>query len=158
MTEEFATKTELTVLAEEVAKKEINAYDAKKAAEENSFVKWFVPTELNGIKSEITALKAEFVPFNASLPSLWSFEELLKKQLNLEHGRSGFLQRAPEAASAADNTQSPPGSGAANTATTNAAQALTTAATRADGAVRQANAGLGQLNQTANRVASTLGE
>jgi hypothetical protein len=77
----------------------INKYDA---AQEAKKPKWFndlkgllewVPTEFNGIKSELTLLKAEFVPFNFSLPSFFSLEELIKKRLNLDYNDYGLLTR-----------------------------------------------------------------
>ncbi|MGW0584241.1 hypothetical protein ACWD25_52000 [Streptomyces sp. NPDC002920] len=51
------------------------------------------PAEFNGIKSELTLIKSEFVPVNFSLPSIFSFEELIKKQLNLDYNQYGLLTR-----------------------------------------------------------------
>ncbi|MFJ1811885.1 MULTISPECIES: hypothetical protein [unclassified Streptomyces] len=77
----------------------IKKHDAEQEAQKP---KWFndlkgltewVPTEFNGIKTELTVLKSEFVPFNASLPSLFSLEELIKKRLNLDYNEWGVLTR-----------------------------------------------------------------
>ncbi|MFF3203021.1 hypothetical protein [Streptomyces sp. NPDC002962] len=77
----------------------IKKHDAEQEAQKP---KWFndlkgltewVPTEFNGIKSELTLLKSEFVPFNASLPSIFSLEELIKKRLNLDYNDWGVLTR-----------------------------------------------------------------
>ncbi|MFE4640106.1 hypothetical protein [Streptomyces sp. NPDC056730] len=90
----YATHAETS----EAIKGAIEGYEKEKKKEEGEF-KWFsewknwVPTEFNAIKSEITALKAEFVPFNATLPSFFSLEELVKNKLDLEYGDSGFLRR-----------------------------------------------------------------
>ncbi|MCX4764321.1 hypothetical protein OG562_25845 [Streptomyces sp. NBC_01275] len=74
----------------------VDAYDAAQAAKEPKWVsdwKGYVATELNGIKSELTVFKAEFVPLNASLPSLFSLEELIKKQFSLDYNQYGVLTR-----------------------------------------------------------------
>ncbi|WP_261366272.1 hypothetical protein [Streptomyces sp. Je 1-79] len=73
----------------------IEAYDKKKDEEDKKeWVKeWdhWVATELNSIKSEFTVFKMEWVPILATLPSLFSFEELLMQKYNLTY-HNGFLQ------------------------------------------------------------------
>ncbi|MFG2592908.1 hypothetical protein [Streptomyces sp. NPDC048438] len=76
----------------------IEAYDKEKEKkdkekEEELVSEWkgWVPTELNVLKSEFTALKAEWVPLNASLPSFFSLEEYLKKKFSLEYNDYGLL-------------------------------------------------------------------
>ncbi|MFI6699342.1 hypothetical protein ACIBJC_10270 [Streptomyces sp. NPDC050509] len=106
-TEVYVTPSE----ASEAIKDAIEGYDKEKKNEEEEF-KWFSDwkhwnaIELNTIKSEFTALKAEFVPLNASLPSFFSLEELIKNRLNLEYDERGLLQRR-----ARSNADDPPATG-----------------------------------------------
>ncbi|WP_037680456.1 hypothetical protein [Streptomyces griseus] len=101
-----------TAISKEI-KSAITAYDNGKAAEDHAWVadwKTRLPTELNGIKSEFTVFKAEWVPILATLPGLWSFEELIKKQFRLDYNQYGFLTRqSAEAAGGGGGAPGPRG-------------------------------------------------
>ncbi|URN15448.1 MULTISPECIES: hypothetical protein [Streptomyces] len=77
----------------EPPKKEETEPPKKKEEEEliNDW-KWWVPTELNLVKSEFTAFKAEWVPILLTLPAVFSLDEFLKEKYNLEY-RKGVLRR-----------------------------------------------------------------
>ncbi|MFJ3581656.1 hypothetical protein ACIPPS_05345 [Streptomyces sp. NPDC090127] len=88
-----AEKKNLTSAAD--VKAAIDAYDKDKDKEDKAerVKDWdhWVATELNSIKSEFTVFKMEWVPILATLPALFSVEELLMQKYNLEY-RNGFLQ------------------------------------------------------------------